>query len=68
MSFSVSGKPIFEKVGQVFVELREGTANAYVLCVAQAEFGDNHTLSTNDGLELHDSAVTQGKINIYYAN
>lgn len=61
LSFTVAGKPTFEKLGQMFVEIGEGTANvAYILSVARAEFGANHTLVTNDGLELHDSAGTQG--------
>ena len=54
LSFTDSGKPNFEKLGQVFIEIREATAN-----VAQAELGANYTLVTNDGLELHDSAGTQ---------
>ena len=50
LSFTATGKPAFEKLGQV----------SYILSVAWAEFGANHTLVTNDGLELHDSAGTQG--------
>ena len=61
LSFTDSGKPNFEKLGQAFIEIREATANvAYVLSVVQAEFGANYTLVTNDGLELYNSAGTQG--------
>ena len=61
LSFGVTGRPTFEKLGQVYVEIGEGTANvSYILSVARTEFGENHTLVTNDGLELHDSAGTQG--------
>lgn len=61
LSFSATGRPTFEKLGQVYVEIGEGTANvSYILSVARTEFGENHTLVTNDGLELHDSAGTQG--------
>ena len=61
LSFGATGRPTFEKLGQVFMEIGEGTANvSYILSVALTEFGENHTLVTNDGLELHDSASTQG--------
>ena len=61
LSFNMSGKPTFEKLGQVFIEIGEGTVNvAYILSVARAEFGANHTLVTNNGLELQDSTGTQG--------
>ena len=32
----------------------------YILSVAWDDFGANHTLVTNDGLELNDIASTQG--------
>ena len=61
LSFTAAGKPTFEKLGQMFVEIGEGTANvSYILSVARAEFGEKHTLVTNDGLELHGSSGTQG--------
>ena len=61
VSFSESGKPTFEKIGQMFVDVGEGTATVpYIQSTMQAEFGSNYTLVTNDGLELHDSAGTQG--------
>ena len=61
LSFNMSGKTTFEKLDQVFIEIGERTVNvAYILSVARAEFGANHTLVTNDGLELQDSTGTQG--------
>ena len=61
LSFGVTRRPTFEKLGQMYVEIGEGTANvSYILSVAWTEFGEYHTLVTNDGLEQHDSASTQG--------
>ena len=61
LSFTESGKPTFEKIGQMFVDVGEGTATVpYIQSTMRAEFGSNYTLVTNDGLELHDSAGTQG--------
>jgi len=45
LSFTAAEKPTFEKLGQMFVEIGEGTANvSYVVSVARAEFGEKHTL------------------------
>ena len=61
LSFTESGKPTFEKIGQMFIDVGEGTATVpYIQSTMRAEFGSNYTLVTNDGLELHDSAGTQG--------
>lgn len=63
LSFTQNGKPVFDVFNQCFVELCESTANVpYILSVARGEFGQNHTLVTNDGLELRDSHGTQGMV------
>ena len=56
-----SGKPTFEKMGQMFIEVGENTANVrFILSAAQAEFGTDHIVVTSDGLQLHNNTGTQG--------
>ncbi len=58
----VSGKPVYERVGQAFVHICETTANLlHILTAIREEFGDNYVVTTADGLEVKDSSGTQGK-------
>ena len=60
------GKSQFEELGQIFVEISEGTANvSFISSIVQTELGSKYILVTNDGLELHDSPGTRGT-NIEY--
>lgn len=56
-----TNKPVFNKIGQVFIDICESTANVhYVTSVMQQTFGSEYVLVTADGLRIHDSAGTQG--------
>lgn len=62
LSFDDSKKPTFTKIGQVFIDVTEATANvAYVTSVIHQTFGSNYVLVTGDGLKINDSAGTQGQ-------
>lgn len=56
-----SKKLVFNKIGQVFIDLNEVTANInYVTTVVQQTFGLDYVVVTADGLRIHDGAGTQG--------
>lgn len=60
--FLPSGRPTFLKLGQIFIELCESTANMpYVSEKVKNEFGNDHVLVSADGLEITDSSGTQGE-------
>lgn len=61
MTRSVSGKPEFERLGQVFIDVNESTANiSYISNAVQRKWGSDYILVTADGLEMEDSSGTQG--------
>ena len=56
------GKPQFERVGQVFVNITEATANLmHVLTAVREDFGEDYVVVTAEGLEVKDSSGTQGE-------
>ena len=66
MTLDDSQKPMFEKLGQVFVDVTETTANiAYITTVVQQKFGLDHMIVTGDGLKIDNSSGTQGKFSIF---
>ena len=57
------GKLDFEKLGQIFVEVNESTANVdFITAYIQRKWGYDYVLVTNDGLRVEDSAGTQGNV------
>ena len=63
---SGKGRPNFEMMGQMFIEVCERTSNvAYILTQIQREFGQDYVVVTADGLEVKDSSGTQGMSEIY---
>ena len=61
MSVDEFRKPAFNKLGQVFIDLSETTANInYVSSVVQQKFGIDYIVVTADGLKVDDSSGTQG--------
>ena len=51
----------FHKLGQVFIDVTEGTANInYISSVVQQKFGIDYVVVTADGLKIEDSSGTQG--------
>ena len=51
----------FHKLGQVFIDVTEGTANInYISSVVQQKFGIDYVVVTADGLRIEDSSGTQG--------
>ena len=61
MTQSATGKVIFEKEGQLLVEVNEDTATVlYISAAVKREYGDTCILVTNDGLEILDQAATKG--------
>ena len=62
MSRQPSGKPSFNRLGQIFVDVTEATANVtHIKLVIQQKWGHDYTLVTADGLELEDCQGTQGQ-------
>ena len=59
-----NGKPEFKQMGQLFIDITEGTANVeYVhASVVQNKWGPDYILVTVDGLQLHDSPGTKGNL------
>lgn len=56
-----SGKVLFEKEGQIFIEVTEDTATVlYLSAAAKREYGESFILVTSDGLEILDRAATKG--------
>ena len=61
MSLDESRKPVFDKLGQVFIDVTETTANiTYITSFIQQKFGLDHVIVTGDGLKIEDSPGTQG--------
>ena len=59
---SATGKPEFERVGQMFAQLYESTATVpYILSVVADKWGPGYVLVTNDGLKIEDSDGTRGQ-------
>ena len=51
MSYTTAGKPLFEKKGQIFIEVVDGTANVqYIQSVVQRKYGEDFVLVTTDSL------------------
>ena len=60
MSYTTAGKPLFEKEGQIFIEVVDGTANVqYIQSAVQRKYED-FVLVTIDTLEIPDSHATRG--------
>ena len=58
---SSSGKAEFQRQGQLFIDVTEATANVpYISSAIQKKWGNDYLLVTVDGLEIKDSAGTQG--------
>ena len=56
-----NGKPEFNHLGQVFVDITEATANVhYIRSEVQKKWGADYIIVTADGLQLDDSPGTQG--------
>ena len=54
-----SGKLIFTKTGQAFIDVNEMTANInYITTVCQSRWGEGYKVVTADGLPIDDSAGT----------
>jgi len=54
-------KPEFHSLSQLYTDIGESTANVdYILTVVQRRWGEDYTLVTSDGLELHESSGTRG--------
>lgn len=62
MSKTSSGKTEFQRQGQLFIDVTESTANVpYISNAIQKKWGNDYMLVTVDGLEIDDSAGTQGR-------
>ena len=62
MRKKANGKPSFEAITTMYVEVSNGKANLpNILENIHKHWGDEYTLVTNDGIELEDSPVTRGK-------
>lgn len=56
-----NGRVDFTPVGQLFVDLTDNSANVdHVLAAVQRHWGSDQTIVTADGLQIEDSAGTQG--------
>jgi len=69
ISKSPTGRFIFEKLGQAFIDINESNANIfYVSGVVEKKWGSSYVLVTSDGLKIEDSSGTQGiaKLNNTY--
>ena len=56
-----NGKPEFNNLSQLFVDITEATANVkYILSVVQKKWGSEYSIVTADGLHLEDCSGTQG--------
>ena len=65
LSFTESGKPTFEKIGQMFVDVGEGTATVpYIQSTMRAEFGSNYTLVTRASMDLNYMTVLVHKVRV----
>ena len=64
-----NGKPEFNHLGQLFVDITEATANVhYILSVVQKKWGRDYNIVTADGLQLDDCSGTQGSYIIWNVN
>lgn len=69
VSKTSTGKLMFDKVGQAFIDVTESTANVlYITSVVQRKWGKGYKLVTGDGLTIDDSSGTQGIIYIKMFN
>ena len=61
LRYAANGKPMFENIDVLYIDIDEATSNVpSLLKVIQEEFGDNYVLLTNDGLMIKDSSATRG--------
>lgn len=66
MSKLPNGKVEFERLEQMHVSIDERSANVHTITSAiQSKWGSNFVIVTPDGLEVDDSAGTQGKVTVY---
>ena len=56
-----NGRPSFQVLDQIFLDVAEATANVHhISALVKREFGEDHVVVTADGLEVRDSSGTQG--------
>ena len=61
MSGNEEKKPAFQKYDQVFIPMEESSGTLpFVLAAVRDQVGDEYIIVTPDGLEVRDSAGTQG--------
>lgn len=57
-----NGKPKFEPIATMHLDLTEATANLdHILISVRQQYGAGYILVNVDGLEIEDSPTTQGK-------
>lgn len=62
LRYASNGRPQFESIDVLYVDITEANANvAFLLKLVQEEYGDNYIMLTSEGLTVKDSPATRGK-------
>ena len=63
LTYAHNGKPNFENIDVIFVDIHEDSADVVsMLRAVQEQFGPNYVIVSNDGLEIKDSPGTRGTL------
>lgn len=63
------GKPMFQPLTQMFLDLTDATANPeYIQATISSQWGPEYTIVSNDGLEIEDSPATRSTPAMYGIN
>ena len=61
LSYAQNGRPVFQNIDVIFVDVTEENADARsIIRAVQEQFGANYTIVSNNGLEIKDGPGTRG--------